>query len=1815
MSMDTELAKLVEGLRKKLIDVSKRNRMLNFGHSDRSRSQIRIVGSSLDAVRNALVVERKALTFHAVPLPEDEPDDERTDAFKHALRLARRSDTQYLSAMRAIQAQGEDPQAENRIERELRNRVRKQLNLPPFRPTSLRTATEQARRQGITTDFNVSELSDRAAAALQTLLYPDPLATRLRAIAAQARLATQETGVATLYAVFGFLEWYEDSNSDVTLLAPLLVQPVSIRREKTRGADRWLLEAEEELTEPNLALVERLRSLGLSLPDFSPDGAAPVRSWLTDVRSAVEDQPGFAVHSYLTITHLSFARYAMYMDLDPKSWAAGRCPADHRLTRLVLRGKGDGLVSPNEVDHDVDNPVVEDLAPILIHDADASQHSAIIDALQGDDLVIQGPPGTGKSQTITNLIANALYRGKNVLFVAEKLAALEVVKSRLDSAGLGDFCLELHSSKLKSSNVIESLKARYYKRAGNSPVSILETKVRQLRETREVLRQYISVLAEPVGGRKMTVQDAIWRKRREADRLGPAARRADALVMSDGHGETDLERYGRALVAYDSAYCAHAEAVGTIDDNSWRFVRKDISNPFDQQDLVDAVTELEHHLVELRYDLGQLNIDKAIRPGNTLEAVLAWCDGIASLPKPAEGIWWELLPVLREPAAYTACEHLLIDIRSIHELDTQIANLCTEPVQTTSDALRTLATRAYSLNLSHMTPDQLARKVTAAKDDLVGWESLASGQTSFAARLPLPEDATVEQVRYAAHAVRLAAGAPALRSSALCSAPAEALARAADDADRLKEEMAGLQRNIDLHRLEDADLERAISALGRAGWFTHWRSDYQGAIRWFQRVRKEVSPLRPAAILCLLQRAKAWQQNCLEFENDQGLKRQLGSAFRGIATDFALLGAANRWGRQVEDFLPNTDPVAGKLNSWLLEAPTDQIDAAGRLAGVADRLLETSAGVDRRKRVRDTLSSLLQRARNEARLLGDARSVAAPRTVAFEKFQLLAKLREDRDLTARSIENFTFRREFEDRFRGQATDANALAVTLALVGHLSSGAFGQDTLDLLCRPDYRTQHAHLSKHRTHIASLAKRCGEAIGRVSDLADAAWGDVLTTAKPHKATFDQLSAVATAAASTETALRLLAEVRSRRQVLEEMELGALADFAAEHHLTGDKLNSLVDYVDCHANLKAAYDRRPELKRFRGIDLDEARARFRRLDSEVRDLQRKIVAQKLTPVQLPAGHGIGPKRTWTESALLRNEFGKDRRHIAVRDLLHRTAESSRALKPCWLMSPLAVAQFVERNTPEFDLLIIDEASQMRPEDALGSLIRAKRAIVVGDPKQLPPTDFFDRNDSVDDEDDEEETVDAKSILDLCLGNFTQPRQLTWHYRSRHPSLIAYSNREFYGNKLMTFPAAEIEGERLGIELTEIDGIYVDRRNPKEAQAVVDAAVNWMRRAPDHSLAIVTVNQTQRELIEDELERRAADDSVIDEYRDRWERRLEPFIVKNLENIQGDERDVVLISLVYGKNDKGNVFQRFGPINSEVGHRRLNVLFTRAKKKVVVFASLRPEQIVMGPETKRGVKVLRGYLEFARTRSLKALPSGREQAESPFEEWVEARLSAAGYEADFQVGEAGYRIDLGVRHPDRQGSYILGVECDGASYHRTRSTRDRDRLRQEVLEGLGWTIHRIWSVDWLADPDRQTKRLLERLEELRRQDRGRARAPAPVEARQTTAPSDPSPTAAEDESDIGADADRKVRPASREETRTRLIRLREHTVNTAFPDVGPERGILRKRMIDAFLEARLDDPGDFHAKIPRRLREETDGRHMRFLPEIADIVAEMAAD
>ncbi len=503
------------------------------------------------------------------------------------------------------------------------------------------------------------------------------------------------------------------------------------------------------------------------------------------------------------------------------------------------------------------------------------------------------------------------------------------------------------------------------------------------------------------------------------------------------------------------------------------------------------------------------------------------------------------------------------------------------------------------------------------------------------------------------------------------------------------------------------------------------------------------------------------------------------------------------------------------------------------------------------------------------------------------------------------------------------------------------------------------------------------------------------------------------------------------------------------------------------------------PALFGFFSSAFEDKIQQFKIIDDKYTRLTQKEIQARVAG-KLPKGQAQNPN---SEMGLLRHQLQRKVGHLPVRALIQKIPNLLPRLKPCLLMSPISVAQYLDPSHSVFDMVIFDEASQIPVWDAVGAIARGKEVIIVGDPKQLPPTNFFSRADSGDGDDADDNIVDdLESILDDCIAAQLPERHLNWHYRSRHESLIAFSNYHYYDNRLLTFPSPHQE---LGVSFRHVKGEYDKGKSRTNRAEAADVVNEVLRRLLDplqakFSIGIVTFSQAQQQLIDDLLEDARRKNPEIEPYFSDGS--AEPVFIKNLENVQGDERDVILFSICYGPDASGKVSMNFGPMNRDGGERRLNVAITRARREVIVFSTLRAEHIDLSKTRSQGVADLKCFLDYAE-RGPVAIAERRsseaeEECESPFEIQVCDALKDKGYIVHPQVGCSGYRIDLGVIDPERPGRYLLGIECDGANYHRSKTARDRDKLREGILIGLGWTIHRVWSTDWWERPVEELARI-----------------------------------------------------------------------------------------------------------------------------------------
>ena len=636
---------------------------------------------------------------------------------------------------------------------------------------------------------------------------------------------------------------------------------------------------------------------------------------------------------------------------------------------------------------------------------------------------------------------------------------------------------------------------------------------------------------------------------------------------------------------------------------------------------------------------------------------------------------------------------------------------------------------------------------------------------------------------------------------------------------------------------------------------------------------------------------------------------------------------------------------------------------------------------------------------------------------------------------------------------------------------------------------------------------------------------------------------------------------------------------DSIEKRNINKGDIEALVEGNFADSLLNILFVENQELATFVG-ELHENRIReFKDLDKKILTLNRKRIYHKLNS-NIPKIFG-GTENP--QAKILAGEFTRKSGHMPVRKLLEKAGGMIKQIKPCFMMSPLSIAQYLDPTNEElqFDVVIFDEASQVKPEDALGAFMRGKTAVVMGDTQQLPPTSFFDQMSDADSDEEEATSLDMESILHLCKLSFPV-KMLKWHYRSRHESLITVSNREFYDDDLLVYPSPSHSDPELGLKFHYNPNTQYLRgassKNPLEAKDVVEEIFNHFEKYGDtKSLGVGTFSVAQKNAILEELEVKRKEHPEYEPlFSDNKEER---FFVKNLETIQGDERDVILISVGYGFDQDGKMSLNFGPLNQDGGERRLNVLITRAREKCVVFSNFKAYDMNLTANPPYGVKSLKEFLEYAENLTL-GTHSVDEASREPFEDAIASFLEENGYIVDKHIGCAGFRVDLAIVDDENPGKYILGITTDGKMYASSKVARDRDRLREQVLTGLGWKLYHLWSTDWYRNRDLGRKKLLDFVEKSIRETREEEKRKSEEEKR-----------LAEKRRQEAEKKAEELRIAREKEEAERKAKEEAEADEVDVNDIGPEDFVEVEKVDDGdVLEKPIDvgelDPDEFFKEV-----------------------------
>ena len=1414
----------------KLIDLSRRNKMINSNFQSRSKTHFRIIDEIPDLLYEKLL--KNEMEFIPLPPLDSEPTDENTPEFEKEVFIAKNIDQEYIKNIQAIEQTQKDNLNEDQEQalRQLKDRVRIKLNMLP-RSTKDTPIEDHCKNNGLNPNFDLPTPDKNSKdnpkwndKKIQTLMLPENLNKYMDSIYKKYNSFIKETGVNSLFFCFGFLEWTESKQSDRKIYSPILTfQAVLNQKNK-----KLLVGGAEDELNTNQALNEKLkRDFSIELPEFKErenhENNFLINTYLEEAKKKVTENHNWKVKNWVSFGLYSTQNMVIAKDIRHISGSEKRRGALEK----ILLGKTSG---ENESEkYNIDDIKHQKQIPALIESADASQHKAILDVLKGKNLVIKGPPGTGKSQTIVNIISSLISQGKKVLFVAQKQAALDVVKNKLQAKGLGNYILEVFSIKANKKSVIESIKRRLDMDPLSERPNAFEIKSKKLYQIKEKLNNYSALMSKNFKNTGWTIHDIIWRYKP-----------SDVFQFFKIENIEELSK---------DTIDNHITSLNSINDIYLRNSVKSLKeNPF-------------HKIKKLPFGYDSFNDFK-----NKIDS-------------------------------------LYDKIKKISEEEKEILNLN-----------KNLADVSESL-FDH----PLIKKWFNSNKE--------KNQENYLKILKIIFLTDSEKIKQ--------------------------IFKTKKEYDRLVKENKLYREKMKCFKLHDPPnlslIKEASETLKRETIFFFLSSKYWKAKKLLKDVYSGKRNWKPAS---LLNNYYIYLKNLpYNKKREQELKNDTDKFFNEITKKTDIQNPSILIKEDYQDIL-------------LMIANSKTLDREFKLSWLKEpNSLNLYKGlIQKQNRLKDEFQEMLGKPDIE---------------IKFEYFSF------------KNIAKF---------FEG-----------------------------------IKNNELNLDKYR-QILNITNNIPEQLKCFYEDFIKSGRDIKFIDKDYDYSIK----------------------KSHKDILETV---------------------YYDHLD--------------------FQLQNFREDLKTQDESIMSIYRQIVSKNCSELEknAPEGNSIGRVQDRTEMSLIYHINSLNNPRISLRDYFNRAYNSIISLKPCSLMSPLSVSQVLPQDI-KYDTLIIDEASQMKPEYSIASIARANQIVIVGDQKQLPPTNFFQTNIE---EEEEEKDETGESILDMALTALQFPRDLRWHYRSKHENLIKFSNEKFYDGRLIIPVAPDTHNQKRGVKNILIEGgIYRSRSslsrgggfNEIEAKKVVDEVIKFMKERPDESLGVVAINKPQKELIEHQFDIEKNEKSHVEKYLNLWSQKddgLNEFFIKNLENVQGDERDVIFISTVYGPDETSKkVSQRFGPISGEYGHRRLNVLFTRSKNQLVLFTSLKSSDIQVSEKSSEGVKILKEYLSYSEKGNLPTTgEANSREIESPFQQWaVDYINSFSGFSADWEIGVKGYRIDIGVKHKDYHHGYIMAVETDGANYHSIKSARDRDKLRQEILESYGWKFHRIWSTDWLQDPIEVKEKLKKALED-----------------------------------------------------------------------------------------------------------------------------------
>ena len=1520
----------------------------------------------------------------------------------------------------------------------------------------------------------------------------------LKNLKGRASMAKEEQGINVLYMSFGFLKWFEKEHPKEIMMAPIVLVPVILERESIISP--YIVSVHEDEVVVNPTLVYKLQNeFKTELPEFDVEDVN-VQKYLNEVEQVVHKH-GFYVERNVGISLLSFLKINMYTDLEQHSEKIKKHDIIRRLAGEDLTWKQENDVWVDTFDHDKEEPPKE---VFQVVDADSSQQDAITISKKGYSFVLQGPPGTGKSQTITNIIAEALADGKKVLFVSEKMAALEVVYNRLAAAGLDDFCLVLHSNKANKRVFLDSLmKVLDLKKISISDEA--DYKLKRLLDIRNKLNQYNEDLHKKIYPLNQSVYDA------------------EGLVSSLGNVKKmsfSLDGIDVASISRDEYYelksnvRKFAEAKKRLTEpyftNTWKDIDVRKYDAALYEDIKETVEKLSCSLENfnenaLEYkNVIDLDINCCWRKISDLRNALDYCGNAKNVPEnwisadiddlKSKAVRMQTRQTRRRELEAEICEYAN---EKIVELDVDIEKKSIDD---------SISKAKNLLNLTEININNTLGKLDYIIEIIENAEKCFETQNNIikliTAEISIGRNINLENLMDVCDF--LDEYSLDLRANEFWFSPRW---------DNKQERLGKRKNMIDILSGMKSTKEKILSDydpeildIDYRGILSRFRTEYTSFTKVFKKQyrldykeikankRTQGEKISSEEIINLLEQIQEYKQRKKVFDDlTPEFEKYFGEWFQGEDTDIEQIDKVVSVFEKIKEFYGEDIP----------ENTKNKVISGKNIGAYIAKARDLRASLDN-----DKVSEFLKITKgNSLKDIEDLCNI----TQEAKEILLNCKKEIDEVCTSYSVDTdvmkyydlLVYIQEYQEINKGDIAINNDL-----------KGDFG------ILYEERETDWDYI-KDRLNWMETFKGCAKAFNFTDEFQKNVISDnfsrslCLETAK-YLETFEENNSI--------SIKKFLALFYEDSTIQNDMNMDRLQGFIKK---CNDNILELRDWVDlyyvidvCEKNglaefiretleteipndeielsfekqfqlmwLKKSYDELPDIKTFRKASQEQNKQEFCELDKLQFEIAKSRIRKKLIS-ELPILNSFTSSKD--EVGVLQREAGKKRKIMPVRKIFNAIPNLLPRLKPCMMMSPLSVSLFLQSDRYEFDMIIFDEASQVKTENAIGAISRGRQVIIAGDKYQMPPTNFFTSAISDDETEDEyDDSAAFESVLDEAATVLPQ-MTLKWHYRSRNEQLIAFSNNKIYDNKLITFPSPIDESEESGVKYVYVEnGIYDrsrKRTNAIEAEKVVELIFDEIKQHPDNSLGVIAFSSSQQQCIEDKLINKRI---IKPEYEEFFsENKNEPFFIKNLENVQGDERDTIIFSIGYGKAaSDGDLRMNFGPLNKSGGERRLNVAVTRARSSIKLVGSILPTDMKIKEDTPKGVKLLRDYIEYAQNGSATLQNSEKNirgnSSDDLFEDTVYNFLEEQGYIVERGIGCSDYKVGIAVRDSKYNNRFVLGIECNGKTWSSCRTARERERLRQAVLKNMGWNIYNVWSTEWARNLIAEKKILVDTVESI----------------------------------------------------------------------------------------------------------------------------------